>query len=191
MNILFANLYWSYGLDDSMEKMRHLHYPTGLAIVAGEIKRKRKDTLFALDSYIQSMPDEEIFNYIDKNKIECILLSMYLGNYQYRYLKKFINNVTRFFPGIRIIIGGPLASTIAATLLANISSANEQVICVVGEGEETIIELLYCIENGSDLSKVLGICYSNNSIVYTENRERIKNLALPIFATCLRYFRCK
>lgn len=176
MNILFANLYWSYGSDDSMEKMKHLHYPAGLAIVAGEIKRKRKDALFAIDSYTQNIPDEEIFNYIDKNKVDCVLLSMYLGNYQYRYLKKFINNIIRFFPKVHVVVGGPMASTIPATLLENVDPVDKRVICVIGEGEDAIIELLSCIENKSDLKKVKGICYRNGNVIFTAERGRIQDL---------------
>lgn len=176
MNILFANLFWNYGADDSLEKMRHLHYPMGLAIIAGEIKRKRKDNLFALDSYIENISDEEIFNFIDKNRIDYIFLSMYLGNYQYSYLKKFINNIIRIFPRVRIIVGGPLASTVPEILLSNISPADERVICVVGEGEETIIELLDCIDNGSDLTRVRGICYRREAVRCNAERERIKSL---------------
>ncbi len=176
MNILLANLYWSYGLDSSLEKMKHLHYPTGLAIIAGEIKRKRKDTLFVIDSYIQDIKDEAIFDYMDKNRIDCILVSMYLGNYQYRYLKKFINNLARIFPQLTVVVGGPMPSTIPELILENTAAVNKQVICVIGEGEDTIIDLLNCIDNKSDLSRVKGVCYKEKGVVFTAERARIQDL---------------
>ena len=176
MNILLANLYWGYGSDGSLEKMRHLHYPTGLAIIAGEIKRKRKDKLFAIDSYVQDIKDETIFDYIDKNCVDCVLLSMYLGNYQYRYLKKIINFIVRLFPEVTVVVGGPMASTIPGILLENIAPIDKRVICVIGEGEDTIIELLSCLENKSDLKKVKGICYRNGNVIFTAERGRIQDL---------------
>lgn len=176
MNILLANLYWEHGLDGSLKNMRHLHYPTGLAIIAGEIKRKRKDTLFAIDSYTQCIKDEAIFDYVDKNKIDCILVSMYLGNYQYRYLKKFINNIVHIFPQVTVVVGGPMSSTIPKLLLENTIAVDKRVVCVIGEGEDTIIELLSCLDGKCDLSKVKGICYREKEVVFTTPRPRIQNL---------------
>jgi len=176
VNILLANLYWSHDSDNNLEKMKHLHYPTGLAIIAGEIKRRRRDNLFTVDSYMGDIKDDEIFDCVDRNRIDFILLSMYLGNYQYRYLKRFINNIIRFFPKVTVIVGGAMASTIPEILLKNITSADKRVICVIGEGEETIVDLLNCLENKSDLNKVNGISYRDKRVLFTAERERIKNL---------------
>jgi anaerobic magnesium-protoporphyrin IX monomethyl ester cyclase len=50
-------------------------------------------------------------------------------------------------------------------------------VVVVGEGEETIIELVDCVDQGSDFSAVKGIAYKNHGVVrFTSPRDFIKNL---------------
>ena len=177
MNVLVANLQWDHGSDSSLTSMQHLQFPTGLATIAGEICLNRKDNLFVIDNYTSDIDENDLFNFIEDNAIDCILLSMFLGNYQYYYLKKFLNQVTKEFPATRVIIGGPLASTVPDLLIRNTTGHTEQIIMVLGEGEETIIDLLDCLESESDLSKVRGICYTESGkIVLTPERPRIKNL---------------
>jgi len=57
---------------------------------------------------------------------------------------------------------------------------------VIGEGEETIKELLSAIKNRQDVSKIKGIAYLNNKeIVYTSKREPVTDfdkLPLPDFS---------
>jgi radical SAM superfamily enzyme YgiQ (UPF0313 family) len=100
-----------------------------------------------------------------------------LGNYQYFYIKQFVSKINQRFPECKVIIGGPMASTVPQILLENISADDEQIILVIGEGEKTIIDLLTCIENKSNLSKVKGIGFIKHSkYVQTPPQERIQNL---------------
>jgi len=177
MNILFANFLWEYGKDLSKDNMQHLQFPTGLAIIAAEIQQNRTDELFVVDNYISKIDDDDVLNFISSNNIDCVLLSAYLGNYQYFYLKQFVNKITGHFPKCKIIIGGPMASTVPKILLENISAKDEQVILVIGEGEKTIVDLLICIENNNNLSKVKGICFIKDSkYIQTPSQARIQNL---------------
>jgi radical SAM superfamily enzyme YgiQ (UPF0313 family) len=65
---------------------------------------------------------------------------------------------------------------------------------VIGEGEETIIELLNVLEKKQDKSAVKGIAYlENNKVVYTPKREEITDfdkLPLPDFSL-VRYAKIK
>jgi anaerobic magnesium-protoporphyrin IX monomethyl ester cyclase len=177
VNILFANLHWEYGTDYSHENMKHLQFPTGLAIIAAEIKKARSDDLFIIDNYLSSFTDNEICDFISDHQVDCVLLSMYLGNYQYRYLKRLINNIAIAFPFCKVIIGGPMATTIPHLLLENTVAADEQVIAVIGEGEATIVDLLACIEAKDDLTRVKGIALrKNNTIVISSFRPRLMDL---------------
>ncbi len=47
---------------------------------------------------------------------------------------------------------------------------------VVGEGEQTFLDLVHAIENGDSLSKVKGIAYFDGEVKITAPRERINNL---------------
>lgn len=177
MNILLANLHWPFSGDDSLAKMKHFHFPLGLALIASQIRRRRPGhDLFVIDNYVRTCNDEEVLSEIRARHIDCILLSQFLGNYQYRSLKNFIKKAANEFPGLRIIIGGPLASTVPGLLIEKTEGKNGQMICVVGEGEETIINLLDCIDAGGDLKKVRGLCFSEDGVVFTGNSGRISDL---------------
>lgn len=177
MNVLLANFFWEIEEDLTKDNMRQLQFPTGLAIIAAEIMRNRKDDLFVVDNYISKIDNKDVISLISQKNIDCILLSAYLGNYQFFHLKQFVNQIAENHPNCKIIIGGPLASTAPYILLKNISAHDEQVILVIGEGEITIIDLLNCIESKSNLFKVKGICFiKNHDYCETPARPRIKNL---------------
>ncbi len=82
-------------------------------------------------------------------------------------------------PGVKIIVGGcHLTSLPQKTLLENPCFD----IGVIGEGEETLEELLKLLINGGSLSSVEGIAFRHNDhVMLTSPRERIKNLdGLPL-----------
>lgn len=87
--------------------------------------------------------------------------------------------VKQTLPDTIIITGGPHVSSYAGKVLMdkNIKA------CVIGEGEETAIELVDALLNGEekDIEKVKGIAFrKNGEIVFTPPREYIKNLdSLP------------
>jgi radical SAM superfamily enzyme YgiQ (UPF0313 family) len=52
---------------------------------------------------------------------------------------------------------------------------------VYGEGERTVIELLECINNKKDITRVCGIGYIKNGTIYINERKRLNNLdSIPI-----------
>jgi len=74
-----------------------------------------------------------------------------------------------------LVVGGPLPTLDPLDFLADFDVA------VVGEGEQTMLELVDATEQGKDLSRVNGIAYKKGGEVkITPQREFIKNLdALP------------
>ncbi len=86
--------------------------------------------------------------------------------------------IKRVFPQVKVIFGGPWASTNAGYVL------NSRIcdVVVIGEGEETIVELCKIIEIGGDFHQIKGIAFKENmnNIIFTEQRPFIDNLdALP------------
>lgn len=78
--------------------------------------------------------------------------------------------------GTAVIIGGPHVTAVPAQTLEKFSAFD---IGVIGEGEETIKELITALESGSELSVVSGIAYrSGGAIRLTAAREFIKDLDL-------------
>lgn len=85
-----------------------------------------------------------------------------------------IKELKKEYPEKTIILGGPGPTTIAEEIL-KISSGVD--IIVKGEGEETIVELMDCLEKNKDLKNVRGIGYRDGNKIRTNPpRPRIENL---------------
>lgn len=80
-------------------------------------------------------------------------------------------------PGTTVIVGGPHPSTDGR----NAMKCADIDICVRGEGDETIVELLHAIESGQDLSNISGIIFrKNGDLVETPPRNYVEDLdSLP------------
>lgn len=101
-----------------------------------------------------------------------------------------MNLTSRFFetlktrlPKVPIIVGGPHISALPEQSLVDAPAFD---VCIIGEGDYTILELLDALDNGHDLAGIDGIAYRNASgtILRTKLRSPIMNLhnlPLPAF----------
>jgi radical SAM superfamily enzyme YgiQ (UPF0313 family) len=175
MKIILANLDpgKSEMIDKKLEKRRStLHFPIGLGIIAACLAKSGKQ-FHIYDSYVNGTT-EKFLLFIDHMKPDVILLSGFLGNFGYGYLKDIAEKLKSIHPQAFIILGGAMATSIPKLLMEKTLID----IVVVGEGEITIIQLLTALEKKSDLSTVEGIWFRNPSknIIFTGNRRRISNL---------------
>jgi len=77
-----------------------------------------------------------------------------------------------------LVCGGPLPTLSPGDFLQDFD------VVVIGEGEETMLELVRSIEDGSDLSKVKGIAYKvDGGITFTPKRGLIKEIDSIPFPT--------
>ncbi|MDP2645988.1 MAG: radical SAM protein [Desulfobacterales bacterium] len=77
-------------------------------------------------------------------------------------------------PGCSIIVGGPYPTVYPKELISQSDAIDFE---VVGEGEETIVELMQCIEHQKDFGRIAGIVYRSGKIPeQTELRPLIKSL---------------
>lgn len=74
-----------------------------------------------------------------------------------------------------LVVGGPLPSLEPSNFLKDFD------VVTIGEGEETMVDLVHCTEQGKDLSTVKGIAYKKGEHTYsTPPRDFTKDLtALP------------
>lgn len=87
---------------------------------------------------------------------------------QYLYIKEF-TEILKEYNNLRIVLGGPLSSYSWNLILKHTNVD----ICVIGEGEQTFLELL----NDKNLSLIDGIAFKKNGkIKLNKEREQIKNL---------------
>lgn len=92
----------------------------------------------------------------------------------YKYVKWLVKVIRRYHPDKKIVIGGSVGSSIPKIMLEK----NPVDIVCIGEGEETVRDLMRVLETKEDLSKVQGIWYKddNGKIYQTPKRSPIKNL---------------
>jgi len=81
-------------------------------------------------------------------------------------------------PRTTVVVGGPHASMVGTEVLRH----PEIDLCVRGEGEVTLVELLQCLAQGSDLDQVAGVAFRRDGrIVENAPRAMIADLdSLPI-----------
>lgn len=96
------------------------------------------------------------------------------------FLEKLISRVKEEQPKIPVILGGSLVTSVPSAIMQNTQAD----IAVLGEGEETILELMDLISNEETkgIGKIAGLCYKDNSgkLIFTGKRPQMKNLnSLP------------
>ncbi len=116
---------------------------------------------------------DEILDRISFNT-DIIGISCMYSN-EWVYVKKLIPEIKKKFPEKLIIMGG---EHINAEYEYSLKTIKEIDIAVLGEGEETLIDLLDSLNKEIDISKVNGLAYLNNegNIIKNPPRHRIKDI---------------
>lgn len=172
--------------------------PIGLAYIAASIKDAGFD-VYAIDAvgesprqynpvtftpnltveykkgrlYTNGLSNEEIIDRIAPDTTVIGLSCMFSNNWLAD--RKLIADLKAAFPDILIIAGGESISAKPELWLAQAPGLE---VCVIGEGEETIRELLQALHLGTEWREVTGIAYRdiNGNIVTTAKRAREKNI---------------
>jgi radical SAM superfamily enzyme YgiQ (UPF0313 family) len=95
------------------------------------------------------------------------------------YDRRMIGLIRERFPHAWIVVGGEHVTACADWILENYGDVDA---CVLGEGEETFVELIRTLRAGGDLADVAGIAYRRDGKVVTNpRRSRIKDIdAIPL-----------
>lgn len=92
-------------------------------------------------------------------------------------IRELIRRIRSAYPGVTIVAGGEHITALPEFCLADCPELD---ICALGEGEETIVELVGAVRNGSLLENVGGICFRKDGEPHrgaphrTPIRKRIK-----------------
>ena len=88
---------------------------------------------------------------------------------------KFFTILKEKAPAVKTILGGPHVSAIPGQTLEELKAID---ICVIGEGDETIIELINALRNNRPFADVAGLCLrENDKIIMTRSRPQVKDLS--------------
>ncbi|MCA9752446.1 MAG: cobalamin-dependent protein, partial [Gemmatimonadetes bacterium] len=89
-------------------------------------------------------------------------------------VRKLLREMRDRFPRAAIVLGGEHASAEPEQVLAESPTD----LCVLGEGEETLVEILDCLSTGRSLADVAGVAWRNEAGETVKNpaRARIRDL---------------
>ena len=147
-------------------------FPQGLAYISSVLlKNNFEVTIYNQD--LNHYPDEHLLQYLNSNIFDVVGLSFIGGYYQYRKALKISGAINKSKHRPFFILGGHGPSPEPEHFL----NKTEADAVVIGEGEETIIELLNALGNRKSLSSIKGIAYKDgDKVVINERRDLIKDI---------------
>jgi len=147
-------------------------FPMGLGCIASVLLKAGHDVNI-IDVNAQRFSKEEVQKKIES--LDCDIVGIGSMITAYSYVKWLVSEIKKVKPEIKIVVGGGVCSAIPEQFM----KWTETDIIVVGEGEETVVDLLNNIGN---LKSVKGIWYRDKNGVHANPpRELIKDVdSLPL-----------
>ena len=182
----------------SLQGMSHSPLPLGLAYVASSLKDKGHEALIFSgeigftksikiqkvvvdDDFMNNLEEKEVWKLVVRELKKVIgsfkpdLIGITMPTVKYEVVKALASAIKSSceVPTAPIVVGGP-----HPTIMPEDTLKIEDIDYVVrGEGEETIIELIDCLEHNKTLNKVKGLSYRKGSkVINNTTRPYIKDL---------------
>lgn len=145
--------------------------PLGLAYLAAMLERAKINVMI-IDANIEQLSPKKLLKKLKliNPHVVGITANGYSAKNALFIAKKIKNEIVN----ASIIMGGPYPTVEYSSILQERFCD----ICVLGEGELTIVELINCIFNHEDLTNIKGIAFLNkeNHVIVTEPQPLIQNL---------------
>ncbi len=153
-------------------------FPQGLAYIASALlKAGHNVEIYQQDT--NHYPESHLLNYLNQNKFDIVGVGFCGGYYQYHKLIRISAAINASFNKPFFMIGGHLVSPEPEYFLRKTKAD----VIVIGEGEETVVELANSIDKGSfgfkaSLRTIKGIAYINllDEAIINERKPLIKNI---------------
>ena len=146
----------------------NVYVPLGLAYIAAALEQKNY-SVNIVDLNVQRMGDSSLQGKV----INADVVGITGMITEYEEILRLINIVKKGNSEAKVVLGGPLATTLPRELL----QASQVDFIVLGEGEKTIVKLLQAIEQGHSPAGVRGIAYrEGGQVVVAETAEPIADL---------------
>lgn len=143
--------------------------PLGIMYLAGYLRKYRpgKDNVKIFDLSVQNE------DYVIENLKDSDIVGLSSTNRDGLYLSNVIKHVRRANTRCKLILGGPIASSLMDELFDHFD-----IDCAVAyEGEQTFLELVEKFDGGNiPFENIKGIVYKNGNSKFTGRRETIENL---------------
>ena len=151
----------------------YLHwFPQGLAYIAAALRGVGHDvSIYNQDKY--HYPELHLLDLLNHNKFDVIGIGVIAGYYQYRKLLQISEAINQSCNRPFYILGGHGPAPEPQHFLEKTGADA----IIIGEGENTVVDLLGALESNRSLSLVDGIAYLDGSkLVITKSRELIKDI---------------
>ena len=171
------------------------HFPLGVGYMAAVIRREGADVkIYCQDIFHYT--NEELAKFLHKNEFDLIGVGFLSARFQETMLG-LCDTINKYKKNAWLVLGGPGPTPIPEYMLKKTNAD----IVVMGEAEETFIELLKCKVDNVSLSKIKGIAYQDDeNILINERRKPIRDLdSIPFpewslfpmekYTTCLKLYR--
>lgn len=147
-------------------------FPQGLGYIAAVCRKAGHEvTIYNQDVY--HWPEEHLADFLEKNKFDVVGMGACGGYYQYRKVLKIAETINQAKERPFLLMGGHLVSPEPEYFLKKTMADA----IVIGEGEDTILELLTALGNKKSLKDIKGIAYIENGIfIKTDPRELIQDI---------------
>jgi anaerobic magnesium-protoporphyrin IX monomethyl ester cyclase len=162
--------------------------PLGLAYVAAALRAKGHDVCLVdalgegLDRYerVPELPtglrhglsDDEVIDRIPADTRLFGFAAMF--SLEWPFTRRLIDKIRQRFPSAIIIAGGEHITALSEYSMLDCAAIDY---CILGEGEDTVVDLVSAVEEGGDVSSVEGICYRRDGeVVMAKRRNRIRTV---------------
>lgn len=136
------------------------HFPQGLAYIATVLIKEGCDIeIYNQDKFHYS--GEHLTSYLDRNKFDVVGVGVIAGYYQYRKILKISQAIKKSRNKPFYVLGGHGPSADPKFFIEETGADA----VVIGEGEETIVELIRALANSQPLAKVKGIAFCDGKKV--------------------------
>lgn len=162
-----------------LKKLGFLPVPIGLLQLAGELLRSPENSVSVIDMEADEMSVEEVANQLKDLGPDLVGITLH-ATAAHNTAIEIIRKTRELLPDTKFIAGGHHATFMSEEL---IDGGFDFV--ALGEGDETIAELVTALRDGTGVTGVRGLVYSDEGrATRTARRELIRNLdglSLPAF----------
>ena len=145
---------------------QYIHTGLGVRSIAAYVRRETGNPIQVLEFTINNL-EQDVLAALYESKADTYLFSCYIWNIE--SILRIVGNLRQLLPDAHIGLGGPQVSYQAKTLLAAEPAVD---FIVVGEGEETVCQLIGLLRANAPLAECLGIVYREGEhIIATRTRE--------------------
>ncbi len=146
------------------------NFPAGIGLIAARL-RSAGYHVAVIDVNGLRLSDEEVLEKLQRYNPLVIGVGGLITTYG--WVKRMTRRIRQLLPDGKIILGGSVGTSIVATALKNLGVD----VIVVGEADDTILEVLPAILNARELDGIAGLAYLHDGkIVRTADRKQIGNL---------------